>query len=65
MTAQGSTSSNVTSAATAAATAYAQKLVDQQPTLIIREGTRANCLIDKDMILPAFVDQYGGYRSGQ
>jgi type IV secretion system protein TrbI len=61
MTAQGSSSSNVTSAATAAATAYANKLVDQQPTIVIREGTRAYCLIDKDMILPSFVDQDGGY----
>src|SRR5271157_534348 len=61
MTAQGSSSSNVSSAATAAATAYANKLVDQQPTIVIREGTRAYCLIDKDMILPAFIDNNGGY----
>ena len=61
MTAQGSTSNNVTTAANAAAIDYANKIIDQQPTIIIREGTRADCLIDKDMILPAFVDDEGGY----
>ncbi len=61
MIAQGSTSTNVTSAANQVATNYANKELDRQPTIVIREGTRAYCLIDKDMILPAFVDQDGGY----
>jgi type IV secretion system protein VirB10 len=65
MTAQGSTSSNVTSAAQAAAIAYANKLVDQQPTVIIRSGTRGNCLVQKDMILPTFVDGNSAYTEGQ
>jgi len=65
MTAQGSTSSNVTSAAQAAALAYANKLVDQQPTIVIRPGTRANCLVEKDMILPTFVDGNSAYSEGQ
>ena len=65
MTAQGSTSSNVTSAAQAAALAYANKLVDQQPTVSIRPGTRANCLVEKDMILPTFVDGNSAYTEGQ
>ena len=65
MTAQGNSSSNVTSAATNAATEYASKLISEQPTITIRPGIRANCLIDKDMILPAFVDQEGGYAPAQ
>lgn len=65
MTAQGSTSSSVTSAAQSAAMTYANKLIDQQPTINIREGMRANCIIDKDMILPAFVDADGGYVAGR
>jgi type IV secretion system protein VirB10 len=63
VTAQGNTSSNVTSAATAAAIDYANKIIEQSPTIVIREGTRADCIIDKDMILPPFVDDDDGYDS--
>jgi type IV secretion system protein VirB10 len=64
MTAQGSTSSNTTAAANQVAIDYANRIIDQQPTIVIREGTQAYCVIDKDMILPAFVDQDGGYMAG-
>jgi type IV secretory pathway VirB10-like protein len=34
--------------------AYVNKVLNQQPTIIIREGTAANILINKDYILPIY-----------
>jgi type IV secretion system protein VirB10 len=65
MTAQGTTSNNVTAAANQVAVDYATKIINQSPTIVIREGTRAYCVIDHDMILPAYVDQDGGYQVGE
>jgi type IV secretion system protein VirB10 len=54
LTAQGSASSAVDSSTQALILGYAEKLLNQQPTIVIREGTRGNIYLSKDIILPAY-----------
>jgi type IV secretory pathway VirB10-like protein len=54
LTAQGSATSSANSAAQQIVTSYANKLLNQQPTITIREGIRGNIFVSKDIILPAY-----------
>jgi type IV secretory pathway VirB10-like protein len=54
LTAQGSASVSTNSATQQIVLGYANKLLNQQPTITIREGIRGNIFVSKDMILPAY-----------
>ncbi|MDR2094652.1 MAG: TrbI/VirB10 family protein [Treponema sp.] len=54
LTAQGSASVSANSAMQQIVTNYAAKILNQQPTIVIREGIRGNVFVSKDIILPAY-----------
>ena len=42
------------------ASAYFGKVLNRQPTIRIRAGMRGNILVSKDMILPPYIEEWGG-----
>jgi type IV secretion system protein VirB10 len=54
LAAEGSITKSTDSAIQQVVTAYANKLLNQQPTITIREGNRGNIFVSKDIILPAY-----------
>jgi type IV secretory pathway VirB10-like protein len=54
LTAQGSASVSSDSAVNQIVVTYANKLMNQQPTITIREGIRGNIFVSKDIILPGY-----------
>jgi type IV secretion system protein VirB10 len=54
LTAQGSATTAANSASQQIVVAYAEKLMNQQPTITVREGTRGNVFVSKDIILPSY-----------
>lgn len=54
LSAQGSASESTNSAISQIVVSYANKLMNQQPTITIREGNRGNIIVSKDIILPAY-----------
>jgi len=63
MVVSGSASSTAGSETQQIVLQYATKLLDQQPTIVIRAGYRANVIVNKDMILPAYPDTTITYSS--
>lgn len=61
ITAQGSASQSVSQATTSIVEIYASKIMNQAPTITIREGFQANIIVSKDIILPSFSDISGTY----
>jgi type IV secretion system protein VirB10 len=57
LTAQGSASVTSNSAVNQIVVNYAAKLMNQQPTITIRQGIRGNVFVSKDIMLPG----YGAY----
>jgi type IV secretory pathway VirB10-like protein len=57
LTAQGSATVAANSLTDQIVASYAEKLLNQQPTITIREGIRGNIYVSKDIILP----KYGVY----
>ena len=54
LAAQGSATSSSASAAQQIVIDYANKLMNQQPTITVREGNRGNIFVSKDIILPSY-----------
>jgi type IV secretory pathway VirB10-like protein len=65
VTASGSASSSVESSTQSIVTQYATKILSQQPTITIREGTRSNIIVSKDIILPTSYDANTEYVTTQ
>jgi len=64
MVVSGSASSTAGSETQQIVIQYATKLLNQQPTIVIRAGYRANVIVNKDMILPAYPDATIPYTYG-
>jgi type IV secretion system protein VirB10 len=54
LTAQGSASVSSNSAVNQIVVNYANKLMNQQPTITIRQGIQGNIFVSKDIILPVY-----------
>lgn len=54
LNAEGSASAATGAATQSIVTSYANKLLNQQPTITIREGTRGHVFVSKDIILPSY-----------
>jgi type IV secretion system protein VirB10 len=54
LTARGSATTAANSASRQIVAAYAEKLMNRQPTITVREGTRGNVFVSKDIILPSY-----------
>jgi type IV secretory pathway VirB10-like protein len=54
LSAENSVTNSTNNAIQQVVVAYANKLLNQQPTITIREGNRGNIFVSKDIILPVY-----------